>query len=176
MQSTGLIFWLTGLSGAGKSTMAILLQNYLRSLERPCVLLDGDELRSVVDATHYYDRKERIRLGIQYGKLCALLASQGIDVVIATIALYDEIHAWKEENLPSCCTIFLDVPIEELRRRDPKQIYKRYFSKELANVAGLDLPVDSPRNPTLHIKWHEGIDQDTTWELILNQVKGLLAG
>lgn len=170
----GVIFWLTGLSGAGKSANANFLASHLRSIGRPCALLDGDELRSAIDASSRYKREDRVRLGVQYGKLCSLLASQGIDVIIATIALYNEIHAWKEANLPNCCTIFLDVPIEELKRRDPKQIYKRFFNKELADVAGLDLPVDMPSSPTVHIKWSPGMDLDRTWELIRDEVKAYL--
>lgn len=170
LPARGNVFWLTGLSGAGKSTNANLLAGYLRSLGRPCVLLDGDDLRNAIDAAHCYTRDDRVRLGIQYGKLCALLAAQGVDVIIATIALYHEIHAWKEVNLPDCCTIFLDVPIDVLRGRDPKNIYKRYFNKELTNVAGLDLPVDSPGSPTMHIKWQPGFDIDTTWTLIREEV------
>lgn len=99
-----------------------------------------------------------------------MLAAQGIDVITSTITLYNEIHLWKEKYLPDCCTIFLDVPIEELRRRDPKQIYKRYFNNELINVAGLDLAVDTPAKPTIHIKWWSGMDLERTWAEIREQV------
>lgn len=170
----GHIFWLTGLSGAGKSTNANFLAAHLRSLGHACVLLDGDDLRAVVDASSCYSRVERVRLGIQYARLCSLLAAQGIDVIIATIALYSEIHAWKEQHLPNCCTIFLDVPIAELRRRDPKRIYERFFNKQLTNVAGLDLEVDMPVAPTIHVRWRPGMDVDATWQAICGGVSAFL--
>lgn len=163
----GTIYWLTGLSGAGKSENAGRLAKFIRQSGRPCVLLDGDELRAVVKSdSSAYTRKERVDLGLKYASLCKLLASQDIDVVIATIALYSEIHEWKNFNLPNCCTIFLDVPIEELRKRDPKKIYERYFNKQLSNVAGLDVPVDFPPDPTIRIVWREGMDKERFWSCL----------
>lgn len=166
----GIIFWLTGLSGAGKSENASRLASYLRKRGRSCVLLDGDDLRSVINAQQCFSRGDRVDLGIQYGKLCNLIARQGVDVVIATIALYSEIHEWKKRNFENCCTIYLDVPVEELRRRDPKKIYERYFARQLTNVAGLDLRVDIPENPSIHVPWQDGLDREKVWEILRPQI------
>lgn len=177
LSQIGTVYWLTGLSGAGKSENAKRLADFLRRQGRPCVLLDGDELRRVIQSTcPGYTREERVNLGLQYANLCKLLASQAIDVVIATIALYSEIHQWKEENLTNCCTIFLDVPISELRRRDPKKIYERYFTKRLRNVAGLDLPVDLPPSPDIKICWRDGMDQETVWSCLEKKIHAYNTG
>jgi adenylylsulfate kinase-like enzyme len=144
----GKVYWLTGLSGAGKTTLAAELAVRLRERGESVVVLDGDELREVFGAaatnSKNHGRNGRLALAFQYAHLCRVIASQGLTVVIATISLFKEIHAWNREHLPGYFEIYLKVPIEELRRRDPKGIYKRFDAGELTDVAGLDLPIDEP--------------------------------
>ena len=111
-------------------------------------MLDGDELREVFGAMAFnaqnYDREGRLALALQYAHLCRVIAAQGFTIVIATISLFREVHAWNRANLPDYFEVYLKVPLEELRRRDPKGIYRRFDAGDLTNVAGLDLPVDEP--------------------------------
>jgi adenylylsulfate kinase len=81
---------------------------------------------------------------MQYARLCRNIAAQGPTVVIATISLFREVHAWNRANLPGYFEVYLKVPVDELRRRDPKGIYRRFDAGELRDVAGLDLPIDEP--------------------------------
>lgn len=112
-------YWITGLSGAGKSTLARMLVEHLRNCGRTVVFLDGDDMRAVMGRTNAHTRDERLDLALSYGRLGKLIASQGIDVVIATISLFHEVHEWNRKNLPGYVEIYLDVPLEELKRRDP---------------------------------------------------------
>ncbi|MEQ8426923.1 MAG: adenylyl-sulfate kinase [Gammaproteobacteria bacterium] len=145
---TGQVIWITGLSGAGKSTLAGLLVKHLKVYKKGVLLLDGDLLRDVFNAsTANHSRKDRLELAMQYARLCRVISDQGITVVIATISLFQEIHDWNRANLPGYYEVYLKVPLDELRRRDPKQIYKRFDEGELDNVAGLDLPIEEPENP-----------------------------
>ena len=111
-------------------------------------MLDGDELREVFGAvaanTHNHGREGRLALAMRYAHLCRVIAAQGLTVVIATISLFREVHTWNRANLPGYFEVYLNVPVEELRRRDPKGIYRRFDAGELNNVAGLDLPIDEP--------------------------------
>lgn len=148
MQESGRVIWITGLSGAGKSTLASEVANRLRTLGDSVVMLDGDELREVFGAVaanaQNHGREGRLALAMQYAHLCRVIAGQGLTVVIATISLFREIHAWNRANLPGYFEVYLKVPVEELRRRDPKGIYRRFDAGEIADVAGLDLPIDEP--------------------------------
>ena len=153
LNDCGRVIWITGLSGSGKSTLATLLTFRIRQSGEPTILLDGDELRKVLGVAdtnvNNHRRETRLLLAMKYSHLCQLLASQGFTVVIATISLFREVHKWNRENLPSYFEVYLKVPLEELRRRDPKGIYRRFDSGQIVNVAGLDLPIDEPEVPDL---------------------------
>lgn len=142
------VLWITGLSGAGKSTLASEVARRLRSNGDAVVMLDGDVLRDVFGAAaanaKSHGREGRLALAFQYAHLCRVIAGQGLTVVIATISLFREIHVWNRANLPGYFEVYLKVPVEELRRRDPKGIYRRFDAGELVDVAGLDLPIDEP--------------------------------
>jgi adenylylsulfate kinase-like enzyme len=171
---SGAVIWITGLSGAGKSTLASRVCEKLRDMSKAVVLLDGDELRAVFGAegVSHHGREARLGLALQYARLCRLLAEQGLVVVIATISLFREVHAWNRANLPGYFEIYLKVPLAELRRRDPKGIYRRYDAGEIADVAGLDLDVDEPYAANLVVE-NASVDLD---EQIITAVRKLTEG
>jgi adenylylsulfate kinase-like enzyme len=154
------VIWITGLSGAGKSTLAREVVSIFRSSSCPIIMLDGDELREVFGATalntQNHSREGRLALSMQYSRLCRILADQGLVVVIATISLFREVHTWNRSNLPNYFEVFLKTPFNELRRRDPKGIYKQFDAGELTNVAGLDLPIDEPVSPDWVVEFEPG--------------------
>ena len=161
----GKVIWITGLSGAGKTSLATEIVEYLREKEDAVVLLDGDVFRSILKVptieTDQHNREARLFLALRYGLMCQLLASQGITVVIATISMFEEVYTWNRMNLPNYFEIFLKVPLKELRNRDPKSIYKKFDNGELKNVAGLDLLVDEPKTSDLIIDFDK---QPDIWE------------
>ena len=76
-------------------------------------------------------------------------------MIIATVSMFQEVYIWNRTNLLNYFEIYLNVPLDELRRRDPKRIYQRYDAGELINVAGLDLLVDEPFEPHITIDFAE---------------------
>ena len=164
------VIWITGLSGAGKTTLATELVNSLRSQDKHVIQLDGDELREVFDPfkenPQSHNRKGRLALAMQYAQLCRILANQNLTVVIATISLFKEIHSWNRTNLSGYFEIFLDVPLDELHRRDPKAIYHRFDRGEIENVAGLDVDIDKPQNPD----WLEVFDKHKPLSKLVNEL------
>jgi adenylylsulfate kinase len=163
--------WITGLSGAGKSTLSEEVARRLRERGDAVVVLDGDTLREVFGATgqngNDHGRDARLAMAFKYAHLTRVIAAQGVNVVIATISLFKEIHTWNREHLPGYFEVYLKVPIEELRRRDPKQIYRRYDAGELSDVAGLDLPIDEPQAADWVVEHVPGVSvQSTAIELI----------
>jgi adenylylsulfate kinase-like enzyme len=168
------VVWITGLSGAGKSTLALELAARLRRDGKQVVLLDGDELREVFGAAASnalnHGREGRLALSMQYARLCRVLAAQGMVVVIATISMFREVYDWNRANLFGYFEVYLKVPVDELRRRDPKGIYRRFDAGELTDVAGLDLPIDEPLAPD----WVATFDGTSTPESVADELKNLL--
>ena len=154
------VIWITGLSGAGKSTLACEVVARLRANGKSVVMLDGDVLREVFGAVaasaQNHCREVRLALAMQYAHLCLLIAAQGFTVVIATISLFREVHIWNRSNLPGYFEVYLKVPVDELRRRDPKEIYRRFDAGELTHVAGLDLPIDEPEAADWVVEFEPG--------------------
>lgn len=142
------VIWITGLSGAGKSTVAARVAEVLRAKGDAVVLLDGDELREVFAADDVNEGNHgagaRQALANRYARLTRMISKQGFTVVIATISLFRDVHAWNRANIPNYFEVYLKVPMEELRRRDPKGIYRRFDEGQLTDVVGLDLPAEEP--------------------------------
>jgi adenylylsulfate kinase-like enzyme/phosphohistidine swiveling domain-containing protein len=145
----GRVYWITGLSGAGKSTVGKELWRRLRAAGRAAVLLDGDIVREVIAEDLGHTTPNRRKSAMRNARLCRLLSAQGIVVICPTISLFHEVHRWNRANIPGYCEIYLRVPMEELRRRDPKGIYAAAHRGELRDVVGLDVPAELPESPDL---------------------------
>lgn len=165
LKKNGQVIWITGLSGAGKSTLAKEVVDRLRAQGEAVVMLDGDELREIFGATaantKNHGREGRLVLALQYAQLCQVIASQGLTVVIATISLFKEVHTWNRANLSGYFEVYLKVPVEELRRRDPKGIYRRFDAGKLTDVAGLDFPIDEPELVDFMVQFESGRTVDS---------------
>jgi adenylylsulfate kinase-like enzyme len=147
-KNIGVVVWVTGLSASGKTTVSKHLVGLLTEYQ-PTILLDGDELRSALGVVGNYSKEQRVELAKNYFKLAKLLSNQGFIVVVAALAMFNEIYAWNRENQDNYVEVFLNYPVDELFKRDPKGLYARFRNGIEKNVAGLDLKVDTPDDPDL---------------------------
>ena len=142
----GTLYWITGLSGAGKTTIGNRLYYQMKQQEDNIVLLDGDILKQIAGKDLGYDREARLERGHRYSTLCKVLTDQGIHVIICTIAMYDEIRDWNRKNIENYVEVFLDVDMETLRKRNRKGLYSANN-----NVAGINVEVEFPKTPNIVI-------------------------
>jgi adenylylsulfate kinase-like enzyme len=165
--SKGRVYWITGLSGAGKTTVGRELWRRLRAAGRSAAFLDGDIVREVIAEDLGHSTNNRRKSAMRNARLCRLLSSQGLDVVCPTISLFHEVQRWNRENIPGYCEIYLRVPMEELRRRDSKGIYAAAHRGELRDVVGLDVPAELPEKPDLVLDNFGALDGVAAAERIL---------
>lgn len=142
------VYWLTGLSGAGKTTIGRLWCKELRSAGETVVFLDGDELRQVFGSSFGYTLDDRRKAAMNYARLCALLSRQGLTVICCTISMFDSVRTWNRENIPGYIEVYIKASMETLRRRDQKGLY----STGKQNVAGVDFHVELPKTPDLTLE------------------------
>jgi adenylylsulfate kinase-like enzyme/phosphohistidine swiveling domain-containing protein len=165
--SSGRVFWVTGLSGAGKTTVGRELWSRLRAAGRQVFFLDGDALRAVIAEDLGHTADNRRRSAMRNARLCQLLAEQGADVICATISLFHEVQRWNRENIPGYREIYLRVSIDELRRRDSKGIYAGAQCGDACNVVGIDVPAETPEAPDLVLDNYGALDVATAVDQIL---------
>ncbi|MGE5515998.1 MAG: adenylyl-sulfate kinase [Bacteroidota bacterium] len=149
----GAVLWITGLSGAGKSTVGHAVAERLRNAGRPTAYLDGDVLREILGAVDAHSPAERLELAHIYGRMCRALSAQGLTVVCSTISMFHEVRRQNRATIPGYVEIYLRVPIEELSRRDAKGLYARG-----KNLVGCTLPFEEPEAPDLLIDNHGPVD------------------
>ena len=144
----GTFYWISGLSGAGKTTIGTMFYNYLKQKKDNVVLIDGDVLREITGDSDFSEagRDNRVK---RNARLFALLTDQGIDVVNCSIGLRNKYREWNRELITNISEIYIKVSMDELIRRDPKGLYRQAFNKETFNVYGVDLPYDEPVNPAV---------------------------
>jgi len=170
--STGWVVWITGLSGAGKTTLSRPVAAALRDGGRNVVLLDGDELRGVIGGKIGHSEIERREVAERYSHLCRLVSIQGVDVVCATMSLFHSRHVWNRANIPKYVEVYLKVDLETLVARDPKGLYRRALAGEASNVVGIDLPFEEPLAPDLVIDNNaERSDMDPLVDQVLSVLR-----
>lgn len=151
MLQDGTLYWITGLSGAGKTTIGNRLYYEIKKDRKNVILLDGDILKSIVeDAVGYSDEARRKR-AMKYARLCKVLTDQGMIVVCCTIAMYDEVREWNRKNNKGYVEVFLNVPMEVLRARDQKCLYSKFEKGTITNLTGADLQIELPKTPDIEI-------------------------
>lgn len=142
----GRVIWITGISGAGKTTFASFLNNDIRHLGGQPILLDGDSLREILKLKNKsYSKHDRLSLSYVYAKLCKYLSDQGFIVIIATIALFHEIHLWNRINIKNYTEIFINTELKEIINRSVSTIYSEENLE--SEIAGVNFPVEFPKNP-----------------------------
>ena len=152
MPAAGRTLWISGLSGAGKSTLARAVVAKLRTRGRRVVLLDGDEMRSIIGGAAGHSPAERLGLAQRYASMCRALSVQGVDVVCATMSLFHQVQEWNRANIPGYIEVYINVDLPTLVARDSRGLYSRALRGEIENVVGVHTSFEAPRSPDLTIQ------------------------
>ena len=153
MQQRPKLLWFTGLSGAGKSTIANLVERKLHRLGRHTMLLDGDNIRHGLNKDLGFTAADRVENIRRAGEAAKLMMDAGLIVLTAFISPFRAERAMVRELVPDgdFIEIFVDTPLAEAERRDAKGLYAKARRGDLPNFTGIDSPYEPPLAPDLRL-------------------------
>ena len=166
----GCTLWLTGLSGSGKSTIGVALEQALIQSGVLAYRLDGDNVRHGLNANLGFsveDREENIR---RVGEVAKLFADAGVVTISSFISPYqqdrDKVRKIHEESGAAFLEVFIDTPLEVCESRDPKGLYKKARAGEIKGFTGIDDPYEAPQKPEVHVHTDQQSIEDSAMQLL----------
>jgi bifunctional enzyme CysN/CysC len=156
------VLWFTGLSGAGKSTIANIVEKQLLALGHHTMTLDGDNVRHGLNRDLGFTEADRVENIRRIAEVAKLFVEAGVIVLVSFISPYRN-----ERMLARDCVetdefleIFVDTPVEECSRRDPKGLYQKAYSGQIRNFTGVDAPYEEPLDPEIRLRTLEAPPED----------------
>jgi adenylyl-sulfate kinase len=143
----GVTIWFTGLSGAGKSTIADKVEAYLRAAGRKVEVLDGDVVRTNLSKGLGFSKEDRDTNIRRIGFVGKLLARNGVAVLVAAISPYRDVRDEVRRDIGDFVEVYVHCPLEELVRRDAKGLYAKALRGEIQNFTGVSDPYEEPLHP-----------------------------
>lgn len=152
MKNVGFTIWLTGLSGAGKTTLARLIERRLRALDRNVEVLDGDVVRTHLSKGLDFSREDRDTNIKRIAFVCNLLARNGVVSIAAAISPYRGAREWARQEIGNFVEVYVKCPLEVCSQRDVKGLYKQVEEGKIKGFTGVDDPYEEPEYPELVIE------------------------
>jgi bifunctional enzyme CysN/CysC len=147
------VVWFTGLSGAGKSTIANVVEKKLHAMGRHTFLLDGDNVRHGLNKDLGFTEVDRVENIRRVAEVAKLMVHAGLVVLVSFISPFRAERRLARELVEKdeFCEVFVDAPLSVAESRDPKGLYRKARRGELKNFTGIDSPYEPPENPELRI-------------------------
>lgn len=155
MQQKPFVIWFTGLSGSGKSTLANLLEQKLKDNNHFTYLLDGDNVRHGLCGDLGFSDKDRVENIRRISEVSKLFTDAGLIVLTAFISPFRDDRNYCRQLLDDneFVEVFIDTPIEECEKRDPKGLYQKARQGEIKDFTGIDSPYEAPQHPEIHFQY-----------------------
>ena len=147
MEQRGFTLWFTGLSGAGKTTLARRMEAILRERGLKVEVLDGDVVRTNLSKGLGYSKEDRDTNIKRIGFVCKLLARNGVAAIGAAISPYREVRDYVRRDIGDFVEVYVRCPLDVLIQRDSKGLYKKALAGEIPNFTGVSDPYEEPLHP-----------------------------
>jgi len=163
----GFTLWFTGLSGAGKTTVAEIVEKELRDRTGIVEVLDGDIVRTNLSKGLGFSREDRDTNVLRIGFVAKLLTRNGVAVIVSAISPYKEARDQVRRDIgDDFIEIFVDCPVEVCAERDVKGLYKKAYAGEIAAFTGVSDPYEPPAAPELTLRTNEEEPEESARRVI----------
>ena len=146
-KNKGILFWITGLSGSGKTTIAENIKKTVSRRYGPTITVSGDDLRKIFNYNKF-SRKHRLKYALSYGKFCKHITDKNINVIFSTVSLFHKVRKWNRNNINNYFEIYIKSDIRDIIKKKNKFFYKGYYK----NVVGKNLKAEFPKSPDIIIE------------------------
>jgi adenylylsulfate kinase len=168
IEHPGFVLWFTGLSGAGKTTIAVALEPKLRERGVRVERLDGDIVRTQLTRDLGFSKEDRDKNIERVTFVAKLLSRNNVAVLASFISPYAETRDYVRTETTNFIEVFVDAPLQVCADRDVKGMYAKAFRGEIANFTGVSDPYEAPVNPDIHVETHqetldESVDKIIVW-------------
>jgi adenylylsulfate kinase-like enzyme len=146
-KNKGILFWITGLSGSGKTTIAEKIKKKIYDKYGPTLTISGDDVRTLFNYNKF-SRKDRLTYALSYGKFCKYITDRNINVIFSTVSLFDKVRKWNRSNINNYIEIYIKSDIKDVIKKKQKYFYKGNYK----NIVGKNLKAEFPKSPDIVIK------------------------
>ncbi|HZD11710.1 MAG TPA: adenylyl-sulfate kinase [Candidatus Binatia bacterium] len=176
-EQPGFVLWMTGLSGAGKTTIALILVEELKRRGLKVERLDGDVVRQSLTRDLGFSKEDRDKNIERVSFVAKLLSRNGVACICSFISPYQAVRDQVRSETTNFIEVFVDAPLEVVMERDVKGLYEKAVAGEIPNFTGISDPFEPPVNPEIHVPTHRQTPRESA-EMILGYLeeRGLLAG
>ncbi|MEJ3718498.1 adenylyl-sulfate kinase [Paenibacillus polymyxa] len=160
----GSVCWITGLSGAGKTTIAQIMFQKIQAQGTAVIWLDGDILREAFGGDLGYSYEDRNQCAFRYAKLCKIFSEQGLIVICSTISMFDNVREWNAHHIKKYFEVYLKVDLDVLKLQNNKQLY----DDKDGSVVWEWVEYEEPKNPDMIILNRDSLGREQLADKVLN--------
>ena len=146
-KNKGILFWITGLSGSGKTAIAEEIKSNISNKYGPTVIVSGDYLRKIFNFKKF-SKKDRLSYALVYCKFCKCITDNRINIILSTVSLFHKVRKWNRTNISNYMEIYIQSDINKIIKQKNKFFYKGNYK----NIIGKDIKPELPKSPHITIK------------------------
>jgi len=146
-KNRGILFWITGLSGSGKTTIAEKIKSSISTKYGPTITISGDDLRQIFNFNKF-SKKERLNYALCYGKFCKVVTKKNINIIFSTVSLFHKVQRWNKLNIKN----YVEIYIKSDKKKIIKKKKKFFYIRKHKNIVGKNIKPEFPKYPDIIIQ------------------------
>ena len=164
-KNKGIVFWITGLSGSGKTTIAEKIEGHISKKYGPTIIVSGDDLRKMFNFKKF-SRNDRLTYALIYSKFCKCITDSRINIILSTVSLFHKVRKWNRSNVNNYIEIYIQSDINNIIKQKNKFFYKKNYK----NIIGKDIKPEFPQSPHIIIENNFNIPVKVLTEVLIKKI------